>query len=117
MVTAPSKNSAATIAGIVKFHLAIFFSSEFLVRTTLAPIGYKEIAECGVCDPNITVRLPEKFGPARRQEAQRRGIFQKCEQCPIRPRIQNCLVNVFLRFILRAAASVKHAWRIAPTRI
>jgi hypothetical protein len=32
-------------------------------------------------------------------------------------RIQICLVNVFLRFILRAAAGVKRACLIAPTRI
>jgi hypothetical protein len=37
----------------------------------------------------------------------RRGIFWKYEQRPMPARIQICLVNVFLRFILRVAASVK----------
>jgi hypothetical protein len=37
----------------------------------------------------------------------RRGIFWKYEQRPMPARIQICLVNVFLRFILRVAAGVK----------
>src|SRR5271156_4909258 len=117
IVTAPRKNSAATVAGIVRFRLAIIVSSDYLVRTTLAPIGCKEIAECAVCDPHITVRPAEKFGPPRKEGARRRAILQKWDQCPIRARNQNRLVNVFLRFILRAAASVKRTCRIAATRI
>src|SRR5271155_4025104 len=61
IVTAPRKNSAATIAGIVRLRFAIIVSSDLFVRTTLAPIGRKEIAECAVCDPNITVRLQALF--------------------------------------------------------
>src|SRR5271154_7435300 len=79
---APRKSSAAIIAGILAFHLAIIVSSDFLLRSTLAPIGAKEIAECAVCDPSITVQLEGWLGPAWKYEAKRRGSLRESGSYP-----------------------------------
>src|SRR5271154_5040117 len=79
---ASRKSSAAIIAGILAFHLAIIVSSDFLLRSTLAPIGAKEIAECAVCDPSITVQLEGRLGPAWKYEARRRGSLRESGSYP-----------------------------------